>query len=261
MEIVMRPRSAFAVFALCGALMGLAALPTYAADGFTDAQKSELGPIIRDYILKNPQIIQEAFEELDRKQKAAEADQQKKALALVGPKLNSAEEGIVVGNPNGDITLVEFFDYNCGYCKRAMADIMDMMKADPKLRVILRDFPVLGPDSLDASLVALAARNQFSGEKYMEFHQNLLTSKGRIGKERAYEVAKDMGADIAKLKKDVESGDPRKLIESTMRIADQLKIGGTPTFVVGDSLIVGAVGKEPIAGALANLRSCGKSVC
>lgn len=259
--MMMRIRSALAVLALSGALFSLAAWRAEAADSFTDAQKSELGSFIRDYLVKNPDIIQEALEELDRKQKSAETEQQKKTLALVGPKLNSADEGIVIGNPNGDITLVEFFDYNCGYCKRAMGDIMDMIKADPKLRVILRDFPVLGPDSVDASLVALAARNQFSGDKYMEFHQNLLTSKGRVGKDRAYEVAKDLGADMAKLKKDVESGEPRKLIESTMRIADQLKIGGTPTFVAGDSMIVGAVGKEPIAGALSNLRSCGKSVC
>jgi protein-disulfide isomerase len=142
-----------------------------------------------------------------------------------------------------------------------MSDIMSMIKSDPKLRVILRDFPVLGPDSVEASLVALAARNQFTGDKYMEFHQALLGSKGRIGKDRAYDVAKELGADMDRLKRDVESGEARKLIESTMRIADTLKIGGTPTFVAGDSMIVGAVGKEPIMGALANLRTCGKSVC
>ena len=238
-----------------------AMMPHAKAAEFSGAQKTELGELIREYILKNPEIIQEAFEELDRRQKAAETADQKKALLAVGPKLNSADEGIVIGNPKGDVTLVEFFDYNCGYCKKAMSDVMAMMKADPKLRVVLRDFPVLGPDSIDASLVALAARNQFSGDKYMEYHQTLLSSKGRIGKDRALEVAKDLGADMDKLKKDLDSGEPRKIVESTMRIADVLKIGGTPSFVVGDSLIIGAVGKEPLIGAVANLRNCGKSVC
>jgi protein-disulfide isomerase len=257
----MRIRPLFFALAALAVIGSATAMRVQAAESFSDAQKAELGEIIRDYLVKNPEVLQEAFEELDRKQKAAESDQQKKVLAAVGPKLNSAEDGIVVGNPKGDVTIVEFFDYNCGYCKKAMTDIMAMMKADPKLRVVLRDFPVLGPDSLDASLVALAARNQFSGDKYMEYHQALLTSKGRIGKERALEVAKDLGADMDKLKKDLDSGEPRKLIDSTMRIADQLKIGGTPSFVVGDSLIIGAVGKDPLAGAVANLRSCGKSVC
>lgn len=256
----MRLRLPLLGFAFFAALSSATMSHAQAAE-FTDAQKAELGQFIRDYLVKNPEVLQEAFEELDRKQKAAETDQQKKALADVGPKLNSADEGVVIGNPKGDVTLVEFFDYNCGYCKKSMGDIMGMIKADPKLRVILRDFPVLGPDSVEASLVALAARNQFSGDKYMEFHQALLSSKGRVGKDRAFEVAKSLGADLDKLKKDLDSGEPRKLVESTMRIADQLKIGGTPTFVVGDSMIVGAVGKEPITGAVANLRTCGKSVC
>jgi protein-disulfide isomerase len=258
---MMRLRLFLMSLALTAALSGTVTTGAHAAESFSDAQKSELGQIIRDYLIKNPEVLQEAFIELDRKQKSAEADAQKKTLAAVGAKLNSAEEGIVVGNPKGDVTIVEFFDYNCGYCKKAMADIMEMMKADPKLRVILRDFPVLGPDSLDASLVALAARNQFSGDKYMEYHTALLTSKGRIGKDRALDVAKELGADMDKLKKDLESGEPRKLVDSTIRIADALKIGGTPTFVVGDSVIVGAVGKEPLSEAVSNIRTCGKAVC
>lgn len=257
----MRLRSLIMSFALLAAVAGIPAIPVHAADAFTDAQKSELGQVIRDYLVKNPEVIQDALEELDRRQKAAEADEQKKTLATVAPHLNSADEGVVIGNPQGDVTLVEFFDYNCGYCKKSMPDILGMIKADPKLRVILRDFPVLGPDSVEASMVALALRNQLSADKYLEFHQTLLGSKGRVGKERALDVAKEVGADMDRLKKDMDAGGARKLVESTMRIADELKIGGTPTFVVGDSMIVGSVGKEPIAGALANLRTCGKSVC
>lgn len=257
----MRLRNFLIGLAVLAAFGSMTAMTARAADTFSDAQKAELGAFIRDYLVKNPEVLQEAFEELDRKQKVAETDQQKKALAAVGPKLNSAEDGIVIGNPKGDVTLVEFFDYNCGYCKKAMTDIMAMMKADPKLRVILRDFPVLGPDSVDASLVALAVRNQLTGDKYMEYHTTLLTSKGRVGKDRALEVARDLGVDMDRLKKDLDSGEPRKLVESTMRIADTLKIGGTPTFVAGDSLIVGAVGKDPLTAAVTNLRTCGKSVC
>ena len=112
----------------------------------------------------------------------------------------------MVGNPKGKITLVEFFDYNCGYCKRALCDLVTLMKAEPELRVVLKDFPVLGPNSVEAALVASAARKQISGDKFFEFHQKLLMGHGPTGREQALAVAKEMGLDMDKLQKD--SKDP-----------------------------------------------------
>jgi len=228
---------------------------------FSDAKKVEIGEIVKAYLMSHPELIQEALNELDKKQRDAEAEAQKSAVTALSPELTKAENGVVLGNPSGDVTLVEFFDYNCGYCKKAMSDIMGLIKADPKLRVVLRDFPVLGPDSVEASKVALAVRNQLTGAKYMEFHQKLLESRGRIGKDRAIEVAKSLGADPAKIEKDLESAEIKKLLGGTMRAADQLRIGGTPAFVVADGVIVGAVGQEALADTIKSARACGKSVC
>ena len=227
----------------------------------SDARKAEIGEIVKSYLLSHPEVIQDALNELEKRQRDAEANAQKTALASIGPDLIKAENGIVLGNPSGDVTLVEFFDYNCGYCKKSLSDIMTLMKDDPKLRVILRDFPVLGPDSIEASKVALAVRAQLSGSKYMEFHQKILESRGRVGKDRALQVAQELGADMAKLQKDLDSTEVRRLIEGTMRAADALRIGGTPAFVVGDGVIVGAVGHDPLADAVKSMRTCGKAIC
>ena len=175
--------------------------------------------------------------------------------------LTKEENGVVLGNPKGDVTLVEFFDYNCGYCKKSLSDMMGLIKDDPKLRLVLRDFPVLGPDSVEASQVALAVRKQLKADRYMAFHQKLLMSRGRVGKELALQAAHDSGADMAQLSKDMESGDSKPLIEATMRAADQLRIGGTPSFVVGDGIIVGAVGQDALASAIKSVRLCGKVSC
>ena len=236
------------------------ALPTQ-AQTFNDGQKDQIRSIIRDYLLQNPEVLQEAMVELEKKQKDAEKAAQTAAMKDYSGALVNSLRNIVVGNPQGDVTLVEFFDYNCGYCKRAMADVREMMKADPKLRVVLRDFPVLGPDSVEASLVAIAAKNQLKPDKYWEFHQKLLDGRGRVGKEKAIAVAKEFGADPAKLEKDMQSAEVRGAIEETMRIGDALKLQGTPAFVVGDEIIFGAVGEAPLKAAVASVRKCGKAAC
>jgi protein-disulfide isomerase len=232
-----------------------------AAQSFNDRQKDEIRALIRDYMLSNPEIIQEAMNELERKQADAEKTARAKALDELAGALADSPRAIVVGNPAGDVTLVEFFDYNCGYCKKAMSDLEALMKSDPKLKVVLRDFPVLGPDSIEASLAAVAAKKQISGDRYWEFHRKLIESRGRIGKDRVFAVAREMGADPAKLQKDMESADVRGTIEETMRFADALRLQGTPAFVVGKEVIFGAVGNEPLKTAIASVRKCGKAVC
>jgi protein-disulfide isomerase len=239
------------------------AAPVHAAGpgSFDDKQKAAIGDIVKEYLLKNPEVIQEALAELDRRQKDAEKTALKSAISQMSDKLLNSPRSVVVGNPQGDVTMVEFFDYNCGYCKKSLSDVRDMIKADPKLRVVIRDFPVLGPDSVEASMVAVAVKNQLSGDKYFDFHQKLLESKGRVGKERALAVAKEAGADPAKLTKDLESPEIRATLEETMRVADALKLQGTPAFVIGDDVIFGAVGTEPLQSSIASVRQCGKATC
>jgi protein-disulfide isomerase len=136
------------------------------------------------------------------------------------------------------------------------------MKADPNLRVVLKEFPVVRPpDSLEVARIALAARQQLKDDKYFDFHMRLMTAKGLVNKERALEVAKEMKLDIAKLTKDAEAEEVRSTIQSTVRLGDKLGISGTPSFVVGDAVISGAVGNEPLRQALAAVRACGKATC
>jgi len=258
-----RPMSLARQFALIMGTLSFFACSTlgFAEEPLSDARKAEIGDIVKSYLMTHPELIQDALNALDQKQKDAESTAQKAALASLSKDLLKSENGVVLGNPDGDVTLVEFFDYNCGYCKKSLSDMMGLMKDDPKLRLILRDFPVLGPDSVEASAIALAARKQLTADQYMTFHQQLLTSRGRVGKERATQVAKDLGADMVRLAKDSESGETRSLLAATMRAADSLRIGGTPAFVVGDGVIVGAVGQDSLALAIKSVRACGKSTC
>jgi protein-disulfide isomerase len=186
---------------------------------------------------------------------------QQTALKEVRQTLINSPHSYVAGNLSGDITLVEFFDYNCGYCKQSLVDLRNLMKADPKLRVVLKDFPVLGPDSVEASRVALAAKEQLKGDKLFEYHAKLMETRGRVNGERAMALAKEMGLDLAKLQKDLESPNVRNALQENVGLGDKLGLSGTPAFIVGDEVIPGAVGVEPLRKLVANVRSCGKAEC
>ena len=154
--------------------------------------------------------------------------------------LNSARQ-VTVGNPDGDVTLVEFFDYNCGYCKRALGDMLEMMKADPKLRVVLKEFPVLGKGSAEAAQVAIAVRMQDTdGSKYLGFHRALLGARGPSDRRSALAAAAEAGLDVARLESDMVSDEVRLTMEENMRLARALGISATPSYVIGDDVVIGA---------------------
>jgi protein-disulfide isomerase len=228
---------------------------------FNDQQRQEIGGIVKDYLLKNPEILQEVMAELEKRQAEAQQVAQAGALKETRQAVLNAPHSYVVGNPSGDVTLVEFFDYNCGYCKRALGDLRTLAKTDPKLRVVLKDFPVLGPDSVEASRVALAVKKQLQGEKLFDYHTKLLDSRGRVNGERALAVAKEMGLDIARLQKDMDSPDIRAALQENASLGDKLNLTGTPAFIIGDTVIPGAVGLEPLKQVVASVRQCGKATC
>jgi protein-disulfide isomerase len=143
--------------------------------------------------------------------------------------------------------MVEFFDYNCGFCRRALADMLDLLKSDPNLKFVLKEFPVLGEGSVEAAHVAVAARMQdATGKKYIEFHQKLLGGRGQADKARALAVAKDVGFDMARIEKDMASDEAKKTIEENMKLADALGVSGTPSYVVGSEVVIGAVGLDAL---------------
>ena len=165
---------------------------------FNANQRTEIEAIIKDYLLKNPEVLRDAMAELERRQKVEEELARAKAVSEHAALIYNSPRQAVIGNPNGKVTLVEFFDYNCGYCKRALEDMMTLMKADPNLKVVLKEFPVLGPGSQEAARVAVAVRMQDkTGKKYLDFHQKLLGSRGQADKARAMTAAKEAGLDIA----------------------------------------------------------------
>src|ERR1700674_3477243 len=167
------------IAAAAAALVLMAAAPL-AAQSFSDGQRGEIEKIVKDYLVAHPEVLQEALAELEKRQAAAEIEKHKTAVKEYSQALFMSPHQVTLGNPQGDVTLVEFFDYNCGYCKRALTDMLDLMKNDPKLRVVLKEFPVLGQGSIEAAQVAVAVRMQDkTGKKYLEFHQKLLTGRGQ----------------------------------------------------------------------------------
>jgi len=221
--------------------------PPAPAQTFSDDQRHEIEGIIKEYVLKHPEVMQEIIAAVDKHQQEAEAEKQRTTIKENNATLFNSPHQVVLGNPQGSITMVEFFDYNCAFCKRAMADMMDLLKTDPNLRFVLKEFPVLGEGSVDAAHVAVAVRMQDStGKKYIEFHQKLLGGRGVADKARALAVAKEVGFDVARIEKDMDSEEVKKTIDENMKLADLLGISGTPSYVVGTQLVVGAVGLDAL---------------
>src|SRR4051794_30468347 len=248
-------KAALFALALCGA-------PTIAsAQGFSEPQRGEIEKIVRDYLLSHPEVLEEVSAELSKRQAAAETVKHEAAVTKNAQAIFNSPRGVTIGNKDGDVTFVEFFDYNCGYCKRAMIDMVDLMKADPKLKVVLKEFPALGPSSLEAAQVAVAVRMQDpSGKKYLDFHQKLLNGKGQADKARAMAVAKEAGLDMAKLDKDMASSEVRATLEENFKLVESMGMNGARSYVIGKQVVVGAVGREALAEKIGIAR-CGKATC
>jgi protein-disulfide isomerase len=248
------PISRLAIFASLVAVAMLCAPPA-SAQTFSDDQRRDIEGIIKDYLLKHPEVLQEAMAALDKKQQDAEAEKARTTIKANNATLFNSPHQVVLGNPQGDVTMVEFFDYNCGYCKRALPDMLTLLKSDPNIKFVLKEFPVLGEGSVDAAHVAIAVRMQDpSGKKYIEFHQKLLGSRGPADKARALAVAKEVGFDMARIEKDMASGEVKATIDENMKLADALGVNGTPSYVVGSELVVGAVGLDSLKEKIAATR-------
>jgi protein-disulfide isomerase len=236
------------------------ATPLRAAE-FTSEQKAEIGKIVKEYLLANPEVIKETIELLDSREKAAEASAREKTLTKEADKLFNSPNQAVVGNPDGDVTLVEFFDYNCGYCKQSLANVAKLIEVDPKLRVVLKDFAILGPESVEVAEVATALRHQFKGPKFWEFHKKLLGARGHIGKAQALAAAKELGADMDLLDKDLKSPSIHESLLEVSKLADDLHFNGTPSWLIGKEAIVGGLSYADMKSKVDNTRKCGKSTC
>ena len=246
---------ALLVLALCGAPQAAS------AQSFSDGQRGDIEVIVRNYLLAHPEVLEEAMAELSKRQAAAEAEKHEASVATNAEKIFNSPRGVVLGNKDGDVTFVEFFDYNCGYCKRAMADMLDLMKTDPKLRVVLKEFPVLSQGSVEAAQVAVAVRMQDpGGKKYLDFHQKLLGGRGPADKLRAIAAAKEAGLDIGRIEKDLASPEVKATIEENFKLAEAMGMNGTPSYVIGKQVVIGAVGLDGLREKI-GLARCGKATC
>ena len=231
------------------------------AESFSDTHRGEIELIVHDYLIAHPEVLEEAISELNKRQAAAESDKHQAAVATNSEKIFNSPRGVTLGNKDGDVTFVEFFDYNCGYCKRAMADMLDLMKTDPKLKVVLKEFPVLSQGSVEAAKIAVAVRMQDpTGKKYLDFHQKLLGGRGAADKARAMAVAKEVGLDMARLEKDAASPEVKATIEENFKLAEAMGMNGTPSYVIGNQVVIGAVGLENLKEKIGIAR-CGKATC
>ena len=213
------------------------------AQSVSPQQRTEIEKIVREYLLAHPEVLQEAMAELEKKQQVAEAEKARSAIKTHSDALFNSPRQVTLGNPQGDVTFVEFFDYNCGYCKRALTDMMELMGKDAKLKVVLKEFPVLGPASVEVAQVGVAVRMQDkTGKKYLEFHQKLLTGRGQVDKAKALAAAKEIGLDMARLDKDLKSDEIAKTLEESMKLAEALGLNGTPSYVINNDVVIGAVG-------------------
>jgi protein-disulfide isomerase len=217
------------------------------------AHPDEVGEIVKGYFIRHPEAVGQILVETLKHRAAvaatlsgaaakAAADHSAAVASNAAPLFSSPHQ-VTLGNPKGDVTLVEFFDYNCGYCKRALPDMLALLKDDPKLRIVLKEFPILGPGSVEAARIAIAVRMQDpGGKKYIAFHQQLLGSPGPASKDKALAAAKDQGLDMKRLGHDMASEEVDATLKEDLKLASAVGITGTPGYVIGKDVVVGAIG-------------------
>lgn len=211
---------------------------------------------LREQIVANPDIIRDAFAELQRREGEAAAEARKSLIAENADEIFRSPRDFVAGNPDGDVTVVEFFDYNCPYCKRAVDDMNRLLESDPKLRFVLKEFPILGPASVAVSRLAIASQKQ---GKYLEYHRALYALDGKIDAARALEVAADIGLDVERLEADAADKEVEETIKGVHSLAAWLGINGTPGYVVADEIVAGALGHAVLAEKIAAARERAKT--
>jgi protein-disulfide isomerase len=223
-------------------------------------RRQEIEAVIKDYLTNNPEILLEMQTALQAKMDKIQAERTAAIIRNNASEIFRPAFSPVVGNAKGDVPVLEFFDYNCGYCKRALGDVAKLIASEKKVRVILKELPILSKGSEEASKVALAVKMQ---GKYWEFHRAMLDSQGQANEASALRVAEKVGADMARLKKDMASAEVQKEIDETRALAQKLGIEGTPHFMVGDRIIPGAPENllERMTKLVAEVRQDGCKVC
>lgn len=246
---------------LAGGLLLIAAAGAWLAldPGFRASQRTTASDLpaeefeqrVRAYLLDNPEVIVESMERLEARRRAAAQDDARAVLAARADEVFRDAESPVGGNPQGDVTLVEFFDYNCPYCRQVASVVAEAAAADGQLRIVYKEFPILGPNSVFAAKAALAAHRQ---ERYVAFHQALMQVRGTVNEEAVLAAAAKVGLGIERLKSDMQDADVQAAIDRNLALAAALRINGTPGFVIGKETLRGAADLKTLQALIRKAR-------
>jgi protein-disulfide isomerase len=236
------------------------------APGVVDAPSASLDEkkivaVVHDYLTKNPEILVEMTNELDKRQQEQQAEQQGKVISDNADALFRSPLSYSTGNPDGDVTVVEFFDYNCGFCKRALPDLVKLVDGDGKVKVVFKELPIFGEESEGAAKVALAAGKQ---GKYFEMHQKLFSEPGKADKDKGLRIAAELGLDVPQLEKDMQDPSIQQALDEAKELAQKLGLQGTPLYLIGDRIVPGAPDDlyDQLAAKVAEVREKGcKATC
>lgn len=224
------------------------------AGGFDGKQTEAIKTIIRNYLLENPEVLREAMEVLNKRQEEAASEERKKSLVSL------YKEDTPFSSGDGKITLVEFFDYNCGYCRRAFSNILDVQEKNKDFRVVFVEFPILSEESRFAAEAAIAATKQ---NKYFEFHRAMMEKEEPATEESVLKVAKEVGLDVEKLKADMKLPEVAETIEKNLALGTAMGVQGTPAFFIGNEAIPGAPENldEIVTAEIEKIRKDGCDIC
>src|ERR671919_1805858 len=239
------------LLAVLGAAVSSLAVDVSAQRAVSKPELDAFEQRVRDYLLKHPEVIMEALQILQARQKAAEAENLKRAIAERSEEILNDPAAPVGGNPSGDVTLVEFFDYNCPYCRRVAPTVVELEQADPALRLVYKEFPILGPGSQFAARAALASGRQ---GKYVPFHNALMQASEQVTEETVMMIAGTVGLDIERLERDMQDPAIQEAIARNLQLANALGITGTPSFIIGQEVVPGAVGMGALQGLIERAR-------
>lgn len=218
-----------------------------------------LNPMIEQYLLSDPKVLQRVSSALESTLRVEEEQRTATAMASLHDRIFNAPDQIVLGNPDGDVTLVEFFDYNCGYCRAALPDMAALLAEDPNLKVILKEFPILSNESIDAARIGVLVSQ--TDADYWDFHSALFTSRAKVDKTVALAAVESMGLAPAEIEAKMADASVASTIQSSYEIAQALGITGTPTYIIGNEIIPGAIGADELRARIADMRACGKTQC
>ncbi len=241
------------LFSLIAATFIALAIPAF-AESFSPAQKTEIEKLVKDYLLSHPEVLRDMANALDAQDKKAADNVRGQTLTSQSKEIFHDGMDGIVGNPKGDVTVVEFMDYNCGWCRKGIKEIQSLVKSDPNVRVIMKEFPIFGEGSEYAAKAALASARQ---GKYWEFHQALFASEGKVTAEVTDQIAKEVGLNVAKMKADMADPAIVAQIDKNTQLAQTLQLTGTPAFIVDKKLYPGYIQLPEILASLADVRANG----